>query len=223
MKYICPHYGFGDYVIVYGLIKELSKSDDITLFVRSHRSELQIENIRRLYKSISNVTISTEDPDIYKHVLYLGWEKYAAAIIKDPYLQFQKFFYDQAGVSLNLLWDNFYFERDLEKEENIFLSLELDKEYIFLHDDPSRNFTIDRTYLKTSTAVFRLGDYPNISILDTLTLVENAVEVHMSNTGLVSFVDQMKIKHGNLNYHRYTRPLPFEQPILKLNWKIWTK
>lgn len=29
---ICTHYGFGDYVICYGLIRELAKKDDITLY-----------------------------------------------------------------------------------------------------------------------------------------------------------------------------------------------
>jgi hypothetical protein len=220
--YLCTHYGFGDYVICYGLVKELSKKyDKVILFVRKHLSDLHIENVSRLYSSIENVTINTDDPKIYPDVMYIGWDKFFKAIKEDPLIQCQKFFYDQVGVPLNLLWDNFYFKRDLNKEKEIFYELGLKEweEYIFLHDDPSRNYIIDRKYIP-DIRVIHLADYPKISILDTLYLVEQAKEVHMTNTGLVSFVDQMNIKHNNLFYHKYTRPLAFEQPILRLNWKI---
>jgi hypothetical protein len=220
--YLCTHYGFGDYVICYGLVKELSKKyDKVILFVRKHLSDLHIENVSRLYSSIKNVMINTDDPKIYPDVMYIGWDKFFKAIENDTTIQCQKYFYDQAGVPLNLLWDNFYFKRDLNKEKEIFYELGLKEweEYIFLHDDPSRNYIIDRKYIP-DIRVIHLADYPKISILDTLYLIEQAKEVHMSNTGLVSFVDQMNIKHSNLNYHKYTRPLAFEQPILRLNWKI---
>ena len=65
-------------------------------------------------------------------------------------------------------------------------------------------------------------DLQDISILDTLYLIEHSKEVHMTTTGLVSFVDQMNITHNNLNLHRYVRPEKEGQPILRLNWKIIT-
>jgi hypothetical protein len=216
---LCPHYGFGDYVVCYGLVKELSKRyDKIVLFVKPHRSHLQIENVKRLYSSIENVEINTNDPG--DDVFYIGWDEYAKAILNNPLLQCQRFFYDQVGVPFNLMWDNFYFKRDMKKEKEIYHSLGLEGvDYVFLHDDPTRNFIINRKYLP-DIRIVHLIELPDISILDTLYLVEKAKEVHMTNTGLVSFVDQMAIKHNCLNYHKYPRPLEFEQPILKLNWKI---
>ena len=221
--YLCTHYGFGDYVMCYGLVKELSKKyDNVVLFGIPYLSKLHIDNIKRLYSSIKNVQINIGNPKDYEDVLYIGWDKYFKAIEKDPTIQCQKFFYDQAGVSLNLLWDNFYFKRNMNKEKEIFynrLRLNDNDEYVFLHDDPSRNFIIDRKYIPDIRIIY-LIEYPDISILDVLYVIEKAKEVHMSNTGLVSFVDQMGIKHDNLNYHKYTRSMAFEQPILRLNWKI---
>ena len=113
---LCPHYGFGDYVVCYGLVKELSKRyDKIVLFVKPHRSHLQIENVKRLYSSIENVEINTNDPG--DDVFYIGWDEYAKAILNNPLLQCQRFFYDQVGVPFNLMWDNFYFKRDMKKEK----------------------------------------------------------------------------------------------------------
>jgi hypothetical protein len=221
---ICTHYGFGDYVICYGLIKEIAKSHNVVnLFAIEHQSKLHIENIKRLYSSIKNVNVITDNPTQYKDVLYLGWDKYWEVVKHNSLIRFPEYFYKQANVPLELLWDNFYFKRDMKKEKEIFydiLGLKDYEKYVFLHDDPTRGFVINKRYLPDIKTI-HLVDLPEISILDTLYLIEKAKEVHMTNTGLVSFVDQMNIKHDNLNYHKYVRPMEFEQPILRLNWNMY--
>jgi len=220
--YLCTHFGFGDYVICYGLVKELSKRYDIIfLFAINHRSPLHIDNIKRLYSSIENVQIITDDPRKYEDVFYLGWDKFTEYVKKDKITPFAKFFYDQAGVPLNLLWDNFYFERDIKKEQEIYDKLNINEPYIFLHDDPVRGFVINRKYITQGIRIIHFVELENISILDSLYLVEKALEVHITTTGLASFIDQMNIKHSSLNLHKYVRPLPYDQPILKLNWNIY--
>ena len=222
--YLCTHYGFGDYVVCYGLVKELAKQyDNVILFAISHRSDLHIDNIKRLYSSIKNVQVSTDNPTSHKDVLYVGWDKFTEALRRDPSTHCLKFFYEQVGVSLNLMWDNFYYDRNMAKEKEIYydrLGLKDDEEYIFLHDDPVRGFVINRQLVSPNIKVIHLVELEDISILDTLYLVEKSKEVHVGNTGLVPFIELMNIKHNNLNYHKYIRPLISEQPILKLNWKI---
>jgi len=222
--YLCTHYGFGDYIICYGLVKELSKKyDNIILFAIPHRSDLHINNIERLYSSIKNVQVATNNPGLYKDVMYVGWDKFIEAIEKDPSISFAKFFYDQLGLPLNLMWDNFYFERDLIKEKEVYydrLGLKDNEEYILLHDDPVRNFIINRAYIKPDIKIIHLVELEDVSILDTLYLVEKSKEVHAFPTGLVPFIDQMNINHSNLNLHKYIRPLAYDQPILRLNWNI---
>ncbi len=220
--YLCTHYGFGDYVICYGLVRELAKRyDNLYLFAIPHRSVLHIENIKRLYSSISNVIILEDDPKNYKDVFYLGWGDFIKAANKNPALQFPVFFYEKAGVPLDLMWDNFYFKRDMEKERQIYIDLGLEGvEYVFLHDDPVRNFIINRKYINQNIKIIHLVELENISILDTLYLIEKSVEVHIITTGLVAFIDQMNIIHNSLNLHRYVRPATFDQMILRLNWNI---
>ena len=220
---ICTHYGFGDYVICYGLIKELSKMNDIVLFAMSHRSKLHIENIKRLYSSIKNLEISTDNPRSYKNVLYIGWDKFTNAIKIDPSIPFPRFFYDQVNIPLEKMWDNFYFERDIKREHEIYydvLGLKDGEEYIFTHDDPARNFVIDKKYINSDLRIIHFVELEDISILDSLYLVEKSKEVHITTTGLVAFIDLMNIQHGNLNLHRYVRSSPFEQMILRLKWNV---
>ena len=225
--YLCIHYAFGDYVICYGMIKELSKRyDNIFLFGIPHRSPLHIENIKRLYSNIENVQVITGDPKLHDNVTYIGWDKYAEALKTDPSIPFTRFFYEQAGVPLNLLWDNFYFERDIEKEKDVYynrLKLKDNETYAFLHDDPTRKFVINRAYITKGIKIIHLDEIADVSVLDTLYLIEKAKEVHIFNTGLLSFIDQMNIRHSNLNYHKYVRPSACDQPILRLKWNVISK
>ena len=217
---ICTHYGFGDYVVCYGLIKELARKDDITLFVRQHQTALDIDNIRRLYSTISNVTVSTDDPEEYD-TTYIGFEYFYDAIKKNPDLPSPVYFYEQMNVPLNLLWDNFYFPRDSKKEEEVYydmLGLKDNEEYVFVHEDPSRGFNINA---KFDIRTIRPIDNQDVSVLDMLYVVEKSKEVHSFSSGIVPFIDQMNINHNNLNLHSYIRPLAYDQPILKLNWKTW--
>ena len=222
--YICTHYGFGDYVICYGLIKEMAKQyDNVILIAIPHRSPLHINNIKRLYSSIENVQVTTEKPPPDISVLNLGWEYLFNAVEKNPDIPFPQHFYEQAGIPLNLLWDNFYFKRDIKKEKEVYydrLKLKDGDDYIFLHDDPVRGYVIDRRYISPKTRIIHLVELEDVSILDTLYLVEKSKEVHVTTTGVVPFIDQMNITHNNLNLHKYVRPAAFEQPILRLKWNI---
>ena len=221
---LCIHYGFGDYVICYGLVRELAyRHEEVILFAIPHRSKLHIENIRRLYASIPNVRISTDDPHSYEDTVYIGWSEFSDAVKKGYNLPFPNYFYAQAGVSINKLWDNFTFERDMNREKEIYydiLGLKYGDVYDFLHDDPFRGFVIRREYVDPSVRTVQLTENEDISILDTLYLVEHSRRLHTFTTGLVPFIDQMNIQHNNLNLHRYIRPHAYDQPILKLNWNI---
>lgn len=222
--HLCPHYGFGDYVMCYGLVRELShRYDSILLYVRPHCSDLHIYNIKRLYSSIPNVQVTTEDPALCNDVVYLGYDKFFEAVRRDPTTQIQKYIYAQFDVPIEAMWNSFYFERNISRERDIYynrIGLKDGEDYVFLHEDTTRGFMINRKYIR-DTKIIRLTDIKDVSVLDCLYLVEQAEEVHTFNSGLLSFIDQMGIARDNLNYHRYVRPLAFEQPILKLKWNIY--
>ena len=106
---LCIHFGFGDYVVCYGAIRELAKREPINLFAISHRSKLHIENIKRLYSSIPNVTVSTDFPGNYPDVVRWGFGDFNNQLARNPNLRIQDYFYNKAGLPLNLLWDNWNF------------------------------------------------------------------------------------------------------------------
>lgn len=110
----------------------------------------------------------------------------------------------------------------MDREKEVFSELGLHKGdvYDILHDDPFRGFVVRKEYLDPNVRTIHLMYLDDVSILDTLYLIENCRRLHTFTTGLVAFVDQMGIRHNGLNLHRYIRPLPFDQMILKLNWNI---
>ena len=218
--YLCTHYGFGDYVMCYGLIRELALNNDIMLYAIPHRSALHLENIKRLYSNIDNVTVTTEDPALREDVIYLGYNNFFETVAQHPTIKIHEYIYAQFNIELSKMWDNFHFERDHDREKEIYynrMGLKDGEDYIFLHDDPARGYVINRSLIRDTKIVSM--DNQEVSILDILYVVEHASEVHTYNTGLLLFIDQM-IQHDSLNYHQYVRPATFEHPILKLKWNI---
>lgn len=223
---ICTHYGFGDYVVCYGMIRELAKQEPVNLIVIQHRAALHVENVRRLYGNIPNVNIVTDPPTKFDDVVYYGFEDFNAQLAKNKRLTIQKYFYGKAGVPLELLWDNWYFPRDMKREQEVYydiMGLTDGEQFILLHEDAERFITINRKHVTPNIRIVKPIDYQQASILDMLYTVERCYELHAFNTGLVPFIDQNRIQHDRLFYHKYHRAQSFEQPMLRMKWNIIKK
>lgn len=239
---VYSYHGFGDHCVVYGIIKEYAKLHDKILYYTDIVDANYLRTRKRLYSSIKNVQIMDEPYNREKHGLNLGiahmqyWFDAVKPWYDDPNLpvpdwysedwSFDKVWYKQANIDFNLKWDNFYFERDLNKEKELYydiLGLKDDEEFIFLHEDPKRNFLINRKYINPNIKLFEMskyGDRNTFDILDILYTVEKAKEVHTFGTCSLTYIDLMNIKRDKLYYHRYIRPMLFELPTLRLNWNI---
>ena len=70
-------------------------------------------------------------------------------------MKLDEIFYSQAGLPLNLRWTNFDFERHKDDEDSLRERhlRNLIGPYIFLHEDESRGFVIDRRYLEPNLPI----------------------------------------------------------------------
>jgi hypothetical protein len=224
----------GDHILCYSIIKYYAKQyDEIIVFVRP-LSDRHIQNLKRLYSSLPNVNmqLSSNHEESLNFInsnkdnkyLIFGHEDYRNALAQNNnLLRFDKYFYEKAGVPFENKWNEFYFERDLEKEKYIFydiFKLKDDQSFIFLQEDPSRIFLINRNYIDFFSSILESSKFPEVNIFDFLYTIEHAKQVHFINSAFLTFIDIMQIKHDNLFYHKYVRPSEHEQPHLKLNWKI---
>jgi len=228
--YLKTHTQFADHCMCYGFVKEFSKEYE-KIFMLTKKDPFHIGNIKRIFSSIHNVIVSPDINFFNKEIIcdknwYAStdkWYKNPMLPLLDESLIFDRFWYKLANVSFNLKWDNFYFERDKKREEELFydiLKLRDGEEYIFLQDDATRNFIIDRKHIDPNIKLIESSKLLQHSILDMLMLVERAKEVHVINSSFLSFIDLMNLDHNNLFYHKYTRNVPVEQPALKLKWNI---
>jgi hypothetical protein len=151
------------------------------------------------------------------------WYKNEFEILNDENLIFDRHWYNKCNIDFNKKWDNFYFERDTKKEKELYydiLGLKDNEKYIFLHEDSSRNFTINKTLIRNDLKIVNISNFLDISILDTLYVMEKSEELHLINSAFLTFFDLNQIHHENKFYHKYTRRCAVEQPGLKMNWNI---
>jgi len=232
---------FGDHCVSYGIIKEFSKKHDKIHYWSDSMPKEMFETNKRLYAGIKNVELIEETYDekklkakhcigntpLWYAVVCDTWDWGKDGTIAPNWFSdwwiFDRQWYMNASVPFNLKWDNFDFQRDFKKEREVFydiLELKDGEEFVFLHEDISRYIPIDRKYVNTNIKIIEFSKLYNVNILDILYTIEKAKEVHIINTGLLSFIDLMNIKHINLNYHKYVRPSVLDQPALRLKWNI---
>ena len=239
---VYSYHKFGDHVVSYGIIKEFAKHHDVIHYWSDYQTDEMFETNKRLYKDIPNVELIRtpyHEPTLKAEHCIANTKMWFDAM--RPWIEdktgtlplpewfneswiFDRQWYFNAGLPIEKKWENFTFERDFKKEREVFydvLNLQDGEEFVFLHEDKARDYIIDRCMIDTKNVrVINFNDHPEINILDILYTVEKAKEVHVFNTGLLSFIDLMNIRHINLNYHQYIRSTEWDQPKLHLDWNV---
>ncbi len=230
---------FGDHCIAFGIIKEFAKQHDKILMYTDESPQSSRDTNRRLYSSIKNVELIDEPYIEEKHQKDWGlantraWIDAVKPWVENPLLpcpdwyndnwRFDVQWYMNAAVPFHLKWRNFHFERNIKKEQEAYydiLGLKDNEEFIFWHEDKSRSLFLRTKDVPENIRWIHFSDFEYVNILDILYTIERAKEVHTFNTGLLTFIDLMNIRSNKLFYHKYIRPMVFDQPILKLNWII---
>jgi hypothetical protein len=155
---ITPHQGLGDHLICNAIYIEYSKNYNRVFITikQKYRRELSI-----MLKDISNITFlvmpnrrswtTTRIIQLFARlfrVKVLGLGSYGINFFP-PNTRFDNNFYDQAGLAFTLRWDLFRVNRNHEKENYLYQLLGCkEADYIFLHEDISRNFIIDRSKIQ---------------------------------------------------------------------------
>lgn len=228
---ILSHQGLGDLILCNSIVRNYSKLYD-TVYVLSRENNFKA--VKEMYKDSKNIEvvhIYWEDiKNIYNdnrlldkyinslNVYYDKLLKVGFSIFQDT---FDSMFYKHADIKIEKKWLDFYYERNIEREKDVYyniLNLNDDEKYIFVHDDYSRNFKINETFIKKEYKIVR-PDNMDLCIFDFLYTIEKAQEVHCMNSSFMCLIYTMLLRNDNLYYHKYIRGNGAD-PLLKLNWKI---
>ena len=228
--FIIPHQGLGDHLTLYGYIQEMRKVYPLIVLVIK---ENLLDTLTQLYGDTIKFYLIKEDKDISPNYGYNKDEllkilrsfnfdyhfHYTHSleeinIIDRTFLCFSELFYKQFNLDLNLRF-KFELNRNLKKEIELYNKLTniLGNEYIIVHDDQSRNFTLNKDYIGNYPTFFiSLGTKNNnecdsiksTNVFDYITILEKAKEIHVFDSFLAILVDQLQIK-GNIYFHAYLR------------------
>jgi hypothetical protein len=242
---ILTHLGLGDAIIINAIVREKAKVHDLVcLPVKYHN----VPSVVYMLRDLDNVTIRPVEHDedmlyfaqnVWKwNTLWLG----QFGPMFDP-TNWDVSMFRQAQVEFSDRWGKWECPRDEKAEHRIFDQYgelrrdDKDRWVIFLHEDPSRGFKINRgRWGKLPEAIFDLSEMPGgikgvrtiapISLSNVLfhwrKVIEACDEIHCIPSSFAAFIDSIPLpKNPKLFLHAYARPREALMKVQK-NWEILT-
>jgi hypothetical protein len=207
VKYIYGHLGLGDHVVCNGLYRELMKSDEkYTIFVKKHNTS----TVRFMLRDLINVELREVNDD-NEVMAIINNEDLSKSIIKIGFCQiplpgandFDDTFYIQHNISFEKRWSSFRCDRNLKLEKKLFNKYNVKEgEYVFIHDDKSRGYEIDESYIiNKDLPIVRpiLGLTKNS--FDYCYLMQNSFESHFIDSSFRLIFDSLQLRNSNLFFH----------------------
>lgn len=209
---IYHHLGLGDTIICNGFVNDhADRFDHVFVFCKP----IYYTSVEFLYRVNEKVTVlPADDADamvIYDKLQTDIKKKIGFNLLKETCdlnsCGFDKGFYYISGVDFEKRYTYFKLNRDLNREKNLMNSLGLvSNNYIFLHEDPHRNFIIDRKHIKNSSLpVFFPKNNITDNIFDYCTIIENAKEIHVFDSSFKNLIETLNIQTDQLYYHTYIK------------------
>jgi hypothetical protein len=206
MKYIYHHLGLGDHIICNGLVRSLiDYNQEYKMFVKSHN----LESVSFMYRDLNNLSFLVGDDLFAKNYLQKNNIHRDNLIIagfnRHPMSKsFDESFYLQNNLDFNNRWDKFHVKRDLDSENRIFESMELENNnYIFIHDDLERNYIIDENIIdnKNSLRIIRPIKGLTNNIFDYCKIIANSYSAHFIDSSFRLLCDSLSLKTNKIFYH----------------------
>jgi hypothetical protein len=135
---------------------------------------------------------------------------------------FDEAFYICANVPFEIKWTNFYYRRNLEKENSVLNKLNPHSEpYIFVHDDVTRGYTFE-PHNPHGLPIMR-NDLSE-SIFDMGVVLEKATEIHCMESSFRALIDHLPDVRCPLFFYPNIRAINGNvvSPSLKKQWNTIT-
>jgi len=231
--YLIHHQGMGDMLLCLGLYRQLARiSKKLTVPVRNP----YFKTMKHLLSDLKNVDVIEipfmgRDGQGRRHemtvmrVMSIFYKLTGARIVKLGYLgqqflkpenliRYDENFYRQANIPFNHRWDSFSFpRREIEEAEISRQLIPPTGKYIFLHEDKSRGFTINRKLLPEGAQIVEPKEPSGeFFVTDYTSLILGASQIHVIESSFAALIEGLD-PEGGLFAHRYARP------EAKANWQ----
>jgi hypothetical protein len=226
--FVYHHLGLGDMIHCNGMVRwfaeELKQGCNVHVFCKSRNAAMTRwmyrDNPRILVEPLNeNRKESQEVQRILRsqgstNLIRIGHRPLRQLERTRRDLFFDQLFYLQAGIPYEYRFSKCHWERDFDEEERVFEKLAPAGPYVFLHDDPSRGYSVDTAGIElpivrndASESIFHLG-----------LLLERASQVHCMESSLRCMMESLDMDGVQLFYHNFRYP---DRPLgtaTRLNW-----
>jgi len=222
------HLGLGDHFDCNGMVRYImeknsfykvyvfSKSNYFNMIKYMYRDDDKIEVVKidKDKNEIAQVEAFLKDtePEFF---LKVGFDKYPPPHELAQNKNCWEYFYEQVKIPYNVRTDYFYVERDLEEETRLLGKLNPDGgSFLFMHDDPSRGYTMNRDVFSSGVSVIENDNSENI--FHFIKILEEAEEIHCMESSFKSLIDFYS-KTPSLYYHDFRN-----QPLGEKTNRQWS-
>jgi hypothetical protein len=189
--YIYHHLGLGDHIICNAIVRNIRKklTNKLFLFCKPY----YFNSVSFMYRDIDLTIVPFDDKDVINFFNEISPKQ--QIIIGHQFLNisggisFDEAFYKQIGLNFNKRWSDFYVERDNNRERDLVNKLRPADTYAFVHEDPTRNFIIDRTHIASNLNIVTPQDGLTDNIFDYLNIIQHATEIHCIDSCFKLMID----------------------------------
>ena len=129
-------------------------------------------------------------------------------------------FYKQFNLPFKYRFNKSYWKRDLKKEKSLFNRLVgKDKNYVFIHDDASRNLNINNKNIDPNFKIIR--NDTNELIFNFGLILENAKEIHIMESSFRQIIEVLNIRTKKLFLYKQGRSSEYSIELYNKRKKKW--
>ena len=228
---VTPHQGLGDHLLCVGMYRDFSsRYTRVLITVKS----IYFAELKALLSDLPNVTLfklPTHEPHLWRktrvlqklakilRVRVVGLGGFGENFLKSK-IRYDENFYLQANIAFEHRWSSFSAPRNLRKEYELSRLLGCENQpYIFLHEDASRGFRINRDHLPKGIKVVEpSADKSIYQLVDYRKIIEGALEIHTIESSFAAFIESLCLTTP-LYAHRYARPEANQDSRLEFSYR----
>ena len=215
--HIHHHLGLGDHIDCNAMVRmflETERYSRVCVFAKNSYAKL----IEYMYHDEPRIVVlevdkNNEYGEIQDYIkrynisnfLRVGHENYPWGQEEALGMGCAEIFYKQVGINYQERFDRFYFKRDEHEETRVFNKLNPgNEEYVFVHDDPDRGFSIsdDKIYELNGGPIKIIKNDMEENLFHFIKILENAKQIHCMESCFRSLVETSDI-NGELFFHNF--------------------
>jgi len=213
--FIACHQGLGDHILCNGIYREFASKHELCVIAVKKKYAKTVKYMLSDVKNIKIVLLPEQKSWRYIRIwrVFFKIRGYKILGLGSQGLnffplgvRFDQNFYDQAKLEFNKRWTSFYFPRNEFSEKQLLEELQCEKgKYIFLHEDESRNFKINRDLITSNLKIISpVNNISKSNFFDYAYVIENAAEIHCIESSFAALVESLQIDVKKFA-HRYAR------------------